>query len=158
MHEPTEEMERHNRVPRGYLVLFFGLIACGILYLAAYTPEISGWSQYAVLEKEIEAGKRLAAARVLHENPYQSDLKAVSEGQILFDGNCAGCHGRDLKGAIGPDLTAPLAYGESDGAMYESVARGRPGGMPPFGDQLGRDRIWKVLAYVDSVRERPDWL
>jgi cytochrome c oxidase cbb3-type subunit III len=155
MDEPVEGLERHNRVPRGYLVLFLGLIACGLWYLAAYTPGISGWSQYAVLEKELEKEERLAAARVLHENPYQSDTMAISEGQVLFDGNCAGCHGPDLKGAIGPDLTSRLAYGESDTAIYESVARGRPGGMPAFGDQLGRDRIWKLLAYVDSIRERP---
>ena len=25
--------------------------------------------------------------------------------------------------------------------------------MPAFETELGRDRIWKVLAYVDSVRE-----
>jgi mono/diheme cytochrome c family protein len=25
--------------------------------------------------------------------------------------------------------------------------------MPAFEQQLGRDRIWKILAYVDSVRE-----
>jgi hypothetical protein len=25
--------------------------------------------------------------------------------------------------------------------------------MPAFEAELGRDRIWKVLAYVDSVRE-----
>jgi cytochrome c oxidase cbb3-type subunit 3 len=58
-----------------------------------------------------------------------------------------------LKGDVGPDLTGHFKYGETDGRKYESIAKGRPGGMPAFGEQLGRDRIWKVLAYIDSVRE-----
>ena len=28
---------------------------------------------------------------------------------------------------------------------------GRPGGMPPWGPQLGAEKIWKVLAYVDTL-------
>jgi len=55
MDEPIGKMEAHNKVPRGFLVLLFGLIAFGVYYIAAYTPGISGWSQYKVLSKEIEA-------------------------------------------------------------------------------------------------------
>jgi cytochrome c oxidase cbb3-type subunit 3 len=154
MESSFKDMERHNKAPRGYLLLFFGLIAWGIYYIAAYTPEFSGWSQYKVLQKEAEADrKRAAAAPALQENPYERDAKAVAEGQGIFRENCAGCHGAALKGNIGPDLTAHLKYGETDGRKYESIAKGRPNGMPAFEDRLGRDRIWKVLAYVDSVRE-----
>jgi cytochrome c oxidase cbb3-type subunit 3 len=154
MENSFKDMERHNKAPRGYLLLFFGLIAWGIYYIAAYTPEFSGWSQYKVLQKEAEADrKRAAAAPALQENPYERDAKAVAEGQGIFRENCAGCHGAALKGNIGPDLTAHLKYGETDGRKYESIAKGRPNGMPAFEDRLGRDRIWKVLAYVDSVRE-----
>ncbi len=154
MENSFKEMERHNKAPRGFLLLFFGLIAWGIYYIAAYTPEFSGWSQYKVLQKEAEADKKLAAAApALQENPYEHDAKSVAEGQGIFRENCAGCHGAGLKGGIGPDLTAHLKYGESDGKMYESIAKGRSNGMPAFEDRLGRDRIWRVLAYVDSVRE-----
>lgn len=154
MEDAFKDMERHNKVPRGYLVLFFGLIAWGIYYIAAYTPEFSGWSQYKVFQREAEADRKLAAsAPALGENPYERDPKAVAEGKGIYTERCAGCHGASLKGDVGPDLTGHLKYGETDGKMYESIAKGRPDGMPAFEDQLGRDRIWKVLAYLDSVRE-----
>ncbi len=62
MDEPIGKMEAHNKVPLGFLVLLFGLIAFGVYYIAAYTPEIGGWSQYKVLSKEMEADKAKAAS------------------------------------------------------------------------------------------------
>lgn len=59
MSDAFKEMESHNRVPRFFLVFFFALIAWGAYYIAAYTPRISGWSQYDALERETKA----AAAR-----------------------------------------------------------------------------------------------
>lgn len=155
MDESIGKMEAHNKVPRGFLLILYGLIAFGVYYIAAYTPEFSGWSQYKVFEKETEADKAKAAAAAakMIENPYERDEKAVAEGQGIYAGKCASCHGKDLKGGDGPSLTAHLKYGEQDGPKYESIAKGRPGGMPAFETALGRDRIWKVLAYVDSVRE-----
>jgi cytochrome c oxidase cbb3-type subunit 3 len=155
MDEPIGKMEMHNKVPRGFLVLLFGLIAFGVYYIAAYTPEFSGWSQYKALEKEEAADRAKAAAGAakMTGNPYEQDEKAVAEGQVLYAGKCAECHGKNLEGGDGPSLTAHLKYGETDARMYVSIAKGRPGGMPAFDRDLGRDRIWKVLAYVDSVRE-----
>ena len=155
MDEPIGKLEAHNKVPRGFLVLLFGLIAFGVYYIAAYTPGISGWSQYTVLSKEMEAEKANsdAGAARMTENPYERDEKAVAEGQGIYSGKCGGCHGKDLKGSDGPSLVGHLKFGEQDPGKYESVAKGRPGGMPAFETDLGRERIWKVLAYVDSVRE-----
>ncbi len=154
MDEPIGKMEAHNKVPRGFLLLLFGLIAFGVYYIAAYTPGISGWSQYKELSKEMEAEKASAArAPKMTENPYERDEKAVAEGQGIYTAKCAECHGEDLKGSDGPSLVAHLKFGEQDSEKYESIAKGRPGGMPPFETELGRERIWKVLAYVDSVRE-----
>lgn len=150
-----EEMERHNKAPRGFLLLFYGLIAFGIYYIAAYTPEFSGWSQYKVFEKEEEAdrAKAAAAAAKMTENPYEHDEKSQVEGKGIYLEKCADCHGKELKGGDGPSLLDHLKHGEQDSQKYESIAKGRPGGMPGFETELGRDRIWKVLAYVDSVRE-----
>jgi len=155
MDEPFKEMEQHNKVPRGFLVLIFGLITWGAYYIATYTPEISGWSQYKVFSREEEAdkAKAVAASPKMPENPYEHDEKAVAEGKGIYREKCADCHGKDVKGGDGPPLTGHLKYGEQDGQKFESIANGRPGGMPAFGTELGRDRIWKVLAYVDSVRE-----
>jgi cytochrome c oxidase cbb3-type subunit 3 len=155
MDAPFQEMERHNKVPRGFLALFFGLMAWGVYCIAAYTPEISGWSQYKVLSKEMEAdkAKAAAAAGAMEENPYEHDEKSRAEGKVLYAEKCADCHGKDLRGGDGPSLVDHLRHGEQDKEKFASIAGGRPGGMPAFETELGRDRIWKVLAYVDSVRE-----
>lgn len=153
MHDAFRDLEQENRIPRFFLVFFFALIVWGLYYIAAYTPEFSGWSQYRILAREREAEKAAAASVPLRENPYETDEKAVVEGKGIYAEHCAGCHGEELKGDDGPDLTGHLSYGETDAEKYRSIAEGRPGGMPGFGSQLGRDRIWKLLAYVDSVRE-----
>ena len=155
MDEPIGKLEAHNKVPRGFLVLLFGLIAFAVYYIAAFTPEFSGWSQYKVFSREMEAEKAKAAAGAakMTGNPYERDEKAVAEGRGIYAGKCAECHGKDLKGADGPSLIGHLKFGEQHPGKYESIAKGRPGGMPAFEAELGRDRIWKVLAYVDSVRE-----
>ncbi len=155
MNDTFKEMERHNKVPRFFLVFFLALVAWGIVYVVRYTPQISGWSQYNVLRKETEAARAAAPAAVPHENPYETDPKAIAEGGRLYEENCAGCHGKTLKGDVGPDLTGHLAFGQTDAALYESIAKGRPNGMPAFESQLGRERIWRVIAHVDSVREKP---
>lgn len=156
MAEHASDLERNNRIPRLFLIFYLALAGWGIWYIAAYTPALSGWSFNERFEREMkEEAKAAAAASVPHENPYEADPKAVAEGEVLYGEHCAPCHGKDLKGGAGADLTDHLAYGEDDGSMYASVAAGRPGGMPAFGTSLGRDRIWRVLAYVDSVREHP---
>jgi hypothetical protein len=46
------EAEKTGRaLPVGWLILFWGLIAWGIFYLAMYSPAISGWSQEAEYEE-----------------------------------------------------------------------------------------------------------
>jgi len=144
--------EGHKKVPAVFLVFFFGLIGWGLWYIASFTPIFSGWSQQKVYDEKLSA-TAAGEKPVMYENPYEQDMKAVEEGRGLYAANCAVCHGENLKGGVGPDLTGHLAYGETDKDKYISIFEGRGGGMPPFRDQLGRDRVWKVLAYVDSVRE-----
>ncbi len=144
--------EEHNKIPRGWLLFFIGLIVWLVWYIYSFTPEISGWSYYKKFEQEMAEARKMPEV-IPTENPYEHNEKAIAEGRVIYTENCSACHGEDLKGGVGPDLTEHLKYGETDNKKFESIAKGRGGGMPPFGQQLGRDRIWKVLAYVDSVRE-----
>ena len=155
MDEPIGKMEAHNKVPRGFLVLLFGLIAFGVYYIAAYTPGISGWSQYKVLSKEMEADKAKAAAGAakMTENPYERDEKAVAEGQVIYAGEMRGVPRQGPEGTGRPVPGRPPEVRRTGSRKIRVDREGAPGGMPAFETELGRDRIWKVLAYVDSVRE-----
>jgi cytochrome c oxidase cbb3-type subunit 3 len=85
-------------------------------------------------------------------NPYATDMAAIKEGNDLFVSmNCAGCHGYDLKGGMGPDLTDTYwRYGGSPADIYKSIFEGRPQGMPAWGRSIPPTMIWKVVAYIES--------
>ena len=85
-------------------------------------------------------------------NPYASDGAAIAQGRDTFVGmNCAGCHGYDLKGGMGPDLTDTYwRYGGSPADIYKSIFEGRPQGMPAWGRSIPPAMIWKVVAYIQS--------
>jgi cytochrome c oxidase cbb3-type subunit 3 len=86
------------------------------------------------------------------KNPYAGDMAAIKEGQELFVGmNCAACHGYDLKGGMGPDLTDTYwRYGGSPADIYKTIFEGRPQGMPAWGRTMPPALIWKVAAYIES--------
>ena len=64
---------------------------------------------------------------------------------------CSACHKPDATGLVGPSLIDPYwKYGNSDEERFESVSEGRPGGMPPW-KSLGNEKVWKVLAYLDTL-------
>ena len=86
------------------------------------------------------------------DNPYSGNTAAIKEGNDLFvNMNCAACHGYDLKGGMGPDLTDTYwRYGGSPADIYKSIYEGRPQGMPAWGRTLQPALIWKVAAYIQS--------
>lgn len=145
--------EEDNPVPLWFNVGFYGLIVVGIVYSAYYI--LSGWSQAGQYRAEVErAEARYAAVRaeLPSENPFHGDASAIAEGKETFATICAACHLADGTGLVGPSLVdGEWKYGGSDADLYESVADGRPLGMPPWGAQLGSEKIWKVLAFMETL-------
>ena len=108
--------------------------------------------------------------------PGTKDGTALS-GQEIFASNCAACHGASGEGH--PDwrvrnedgtLHPPPLNGDghtwhhADGLLYRIVSQGGASleipcdqsfksAMPAFGDQLSREEIIEVLAYVKSLWE-----
>ena len=97
--------------------------------------------------------KELKTLVKVSENRYKGDSKAVHEGKEIFMSNCAGCHGDNAKGGVGPDLTGKLKYGIDEKDIYSSIFEGKSGGMPDFGKQLGEKKVWQVVNYVLSLRK-----
>jgi cytochrome c6 len=81
-----------------------------------------------------------------------ADASGGGPGAALYGDNCAGCHGSDGGGGVGPQL--------SDGAVVEAfpevagevevVTDGR-GSMPSFGDRLSPAEIDQVVAYTRTL-------
>ena len=86
-------------------------------------------------------------------NPFAGNAEAVKTGRQLFlDTGCYNCHGFEAKGGgIAPDLTASKLDPQQ---MFRTVHDGRPGTlMPSWGKQLSSDEIWKVVTYLQSLRQ-----
>jgi len=99
------------------------------------------------------AGQSASTSSVNIANPEASDPNAVAEGHKLFISmNCAGCHGYDAKGNMGPNLTDTYwRYGGTPAQIYQSIASGRPKGMPSWGKKLPARSIWQLTAYIQSL-------
>ena len=99
---------------------------------------------------------RAAEARPA-KNPFDGNAQAISNGKAMFRTRCAGCHGPDARGFLGPDLTGYWAAGGADDRMFEIVRSGVPGTeMPPSDPLRVLDKdIWQTLAYVRTLSGIP---
>ena len=89
-------------------------------------------------------------------NPYAGDRTAMAEGRQLFVRfNCSGCHGGRAGGGMAPSLRdVDWIYGNNDAQVFSSIAEGRARGMPSWHTRLTADQIWKLVAYIKSLRTR----
>ncbi len=77
----------------------------------------------------------------------------VSEGEKAYRENCGVCHGPDGQGAIGPSLVErkKWKYGATDAKLFESISKGRPGGMHGWRKYIGDEKIWDIVAFLKSL-------
>jgi cytochrome c oxidase cbb3-type subunit 3 len=158
--------ELNNPLPRWWLWLFIITVAFGGIYLLLY-PGLGSyqgtlnWSARA----EHAAASRANAERIertlapfaqrrveeLVNNP-----SALNIGRNLFLNNCAACHGSDGAGAPGfPNLTdRDWLWGGDPDTVVATIANGRNGVMPPWGEALGARGVEDVLDYVFSLQGR----
>jgi cytochrome c oxidase cbb3-type subunit 3 len=102
------------------------------------------------------AGSIFAQRRSAPEvvNPFQNNPQAVRDGENLYGQHCTGCHGAEGgAGEIGPAIVSGdrTDFGISDGQVFNTIKNGVPG--TPMGPQrLADDEIWKITAYIRSLR------
>ncbi len=56
--DSMEAKETARRLPVGWLLLFFGLIAWGAVYIWLYSPATTGWTQAGEYQKAVEPARR----------------------------------------------------------------------------------------------------
>jgi cytochrome c oxidase cbb3-type subunit III len=83
---------------------------------------------------------------------FERNKRAISDGRQLFSQmNCSGCHFNG-GGGMGPALmSGHWRYGGQIDQIYESIAQGRPNGMPSWQSILGPTEMWDLAAYVKSL-------
>ncbi len=80
-------------------------------------------------------------------NPLAGNPEAIEEGEEIYEASCASCHGEHREGCIGPELPADT-YGDAE--LFDVISGGVSGGGMPAFTNLGSDRIWKVVAFIQS--------
>ncbi len=97
-------------------------------------------------------------------NPLPRTRETVERGAIVYETNCASCHGATGAGdgEAGRNLSPPpgnlawlaqMPMVDWDPFMYWTVAEGGTqfgSAMPAFKDKLSKDDIWAVIAYVQA--------
>ena len=83
---------------------------------------------------------------------YYDNLEAVKIGKALFYSmNCSGCH-TNGGGGMGPSLMdSQWIYGGRLEQIRQTIADGRPNGMPSWGARLSDADLWELAAYVRSM-------
>jgi cytochrome c oxidase cbb3-type subunit 3 len=163
-HVWDEDLEEYNNpLPRWWLGLFIITVVFGIVYLLLYPGlgnfgGLKGWTQVGAYEKQVSAQRvkleeRLASLKDKSILELARDTSAMSTAKNLFGQNCSPCHGSDARGAKGfPNLVDnDWLWGGTDDAVYTTIAYGRQGTMPPWGEILGPQGVEEVAAYVYSL-------
>lgn len=79
----------------------------------------------------------------------------VSEGAVLFQTNCAACHGENARGIEGsgaPSLTdADWVHGGDAASIRLTLVAGRQGQMPSWQSRLTKAEIRAMALYVEGL-------
>jgi len=86
------------------------------------------------------------------ELPLEPIVGDIEVGAEIYAEECAGCHGDNGEGDIGPALGNPTMLSlTSDAFLRYAIENGRDGtDMPSFGDVLEADQIDAVTAFLRS--------
>ncbi len=153
-HEYDGIRELDNPIP-GYLqVILYGTILFGVVYLFHYHVLGTG----ALQEEEYEIEMAEAALKYKDVELPESaiimitDAKRLDKAATLFTENCATCHGKNLEGDSGPNLTDPYwLHGGKITNVYTTISEGVTGKtMIGWKKKLSSQQRLELASYVMS--------
>jgi cytochrome c oxidase cbb3-type subunit 3 len=159
-HDYDGIQEFDNPLPMWWLTTFFVTIIFGFVYWIHYSFG-GGPSLADELKTElsvVEAAKKKNPAPLESEQmlvALLTDKAALEKGQVVYSEKCLACHGPQLQGLIGPNLTDDFwIHGKGKAVDIALVVRKGvlEKGMPPWEGQLTDEQIRAVTAYVASQR------
>jgi len=149
--------EYDKKLPNWWLFTLYGAIVFAAGYWAYYQ-----WTEHMLPGyKQVEERLVQMQKNALNSGAAPTDLQlwnmghdpaVAASGEKIFKTNCVACHGPELKGGIGPNLTdATWIHGGLPTNLYTTVTTGvSTKGMPTWGPVLGPARIAEVVAFVIS--------
>ena len=98
-------------------------------------------------------------------NPFQPTMDNVMDGSMIYDKNCALCHG-SMKQPVSPlktNFNPPVPQlissipDDPDGNLFYVIKYGvRYTGMPGWDGMLSDDDIWKTVVFIKNSGQMKD--
>jgi mono/diheme cytochrome c family protein len=87
------------------------------------------------------------------ENPMRDKPEAAAGGRKLYQRSCLMCHGDATHARTNhaPDLAAPAAQAESDGALFWRISNGNPRRAMPSFSGMPEAQRWQLVLYIRSL-------
>jgi mono/diheme cytochrome c family protein len=115
--------------------------------------------------RQSATGWKIPENAAAEKNPLTVNDAVLTAGKRFFGMHCESCHGPQGKGD-GPDadpnykramdLTrADRASVNPDGVVFYKAWNGRSSPkMPAFGEDLPKEQVWAIVAYVQTLRQK----
>jgi cytochrome c oxidase cbb3-type subunit 3 len=164
-HEYDGIRELDNKMPRWWVILFFGSIVFAAVYLVGY--HVAEWWPLQDEEYKIEMA---AAESSMPSDPHASiDLDVLmpltaendlAAGEVIFQKICATCHGKLAEGLVGPNMTDVFwIHGDTTANvirvkdLYQVMLTGViEKGMISYKDQLSPTEMQQVISYIFKLQ------
>jgi len=154
--------ELDNVLPPWWVYLFYGCIVFAAVYLVRFHV-IGDYTQAEEYEKEVALAEE-AHAKYLLTAPdlvnvdnveLLTDAASLAEGKKVYEANnCISCHGQNLEGGIGPNLTdVNWLNGGGVKNIFKLVSEGSSNNpvMAPWKDVIKPSDIQKLASYIVSL-------
>lgn len=155
--------ELDNVLPPWWVYLFYGCIVFAAVYLVRFHV-IGDYTQAEEYEKEVALAEE-AHAKYLLTAPdlvnvdnveLLTDAASIAEGKKIYEANnCLSCHGQNLEGGIGPNLTdTHWINGGGVKNIFKLVSEGSTKNpvMAPWKDVIKPSDIQKLASYIISLK------
>lgn len=152
-------VEQNNPMPEWWIWIFILTMIFGFIYWLHYEigggPTLQDEYNVAMQELENKIQKATVASVDTEESltNYMKAEKALLDGSKIYTEKCAMCHGVNLEGKIGPNLTDNYWITGSGTRLdvVHVITKGSPAkGMPPWEGLLKPVEIKSVAAFVYS--------
>lgn len=164
-HEYDGIKELDNKIPPWFTYLFYITIIFAVYYMLDYhvfeTSKLQHdeyVEQMAIAERDIalyieKVRLEEAAKGIILEIKLLTDEPALNSGKIIYEKNCATCHGTEGGGIVGPNLTDDYwIHGGGIQNIYDVIKKGVPAkGMISWELVLNHKDILETASYVFSL-------
>ena len=81
-----------------------------------------------------------------------SNTIAAPRGDMLYEKNCAACHGLDGSGGVGVPLSLPSFQASvDDNFLFKTIRHGRPGRVMPAFKTMGDAQVNAIIRHIRSL-------